>query len=45
MWTPTAMWQWQIIGFALLALMSNVIESKAAMRGCQRAPLPSKCVS
>eukprot|EP00037_Helgoeca_nana_P037789 m.17719 g.17719 ORF g.17719 m.17719 type:complete len:350 (+) comp9407_c0_seq1:91-1140(+) len=41
MWTPTAMWQWQTIGFGLLILLSRLVESRAAMRGCKRAPMPS----
>eukprot|EP00038_Savillea_parva_P017076 m.18995 g.18995 ORF g.18995 m.18995 type:complete len:350 (+) comp3649_c0_seq2:15-1064(+) len=40
MWWPTQMWHWQLIGFCFLSLLSRVIESKAAMRGCRRQPIP-----
>eukprot|EP00040_Diaphanoeca_grandis_P003125 m.23878 g.23878 ORF g.23878 m.23878 type:complete len:355 (+) comp14386_c1_seq1:263-1327(+) len=33
-------WHAQVIGFGLLAMLSNIVEKKAAMRGCQTVPLP-----
>lgn len=41
MWYPTAMWQWQLMGFVFLSVLSRIAESKAAMRGCKREPIPS----
>ena len=33
----------QLAGVAFLAALAHVIESRAAMRGCNRQPLPSAC--
>lgn len=33
-------WHVQLIGLAVLALLAQIIEKKAAMRGCHRNPLP-----
>eukprot|EP00730_Choanoeca_flexa_P013449 TRINITY_DN5331_c0_g1_i2.p1 TRINITY_DN5331_c0_g1~~TRINITY_DN5331_c0_g1_i2.p1 ORF type:complete len:324 (+),score=39.78 TRINITY_DN5331_c0_g1_i2:61-972(+) len=38
--TDWKLWQVQILGMLFLSLLAQVIESKAAMRGCNRNPLP-----
>ncbi|EDQ88945.1 uncharacterized protein MONBRDRAFT_25681 [Monosiga brevicollis MX1] len=37
---PPAPWH-HLLGIAFLALLANIVEKKAAMRGCHRNPLPA----